>query len=156
MTIGQAAWLAALRAALGIVLVGGGALALFLLGRGDDFVLMSWAYMYVTRVVAWWFVGKRFARLTGQRLAGWIVAGMLLNAAFDVAAVAGLTAGWHYLAAMVVVIATFIAILHHFGTRDAVIARFAGVPLCRVCEYNLTGNLSGTCPECGTPIVALA
>lgn len=23
---------------------------------------------------------------------------------------------------------------------------------CRGCEYNLTGNVSGICPECGTPI----
>jgi len=23
---------------------------------------------------------------------------------------------------------------------------------CRFCDYNLTGNVSGTCPECGTPI----
>jgi len=24
--------------------------------------------------------------------------------------------------------------------------------LCRECRYNLTGNTSGICPECGTPI----
>ncbi len=24
--------------------------------------------------------------------------------------------------------------------------------VCRKCEYNLTGNISGVCPECGTPI----
>lgn len=24
--------------------------------------------------------------------------------------------------------------------------------LCQSCGYNLTGNVSGTCPECGTPI----
>lgn len=23
---------------------------------------------------------------------------------------------------------------------------------CRICDYNLTGNTSGVCPECGTPI----
>jgi hypothetical protein len=25
-------------------------------------------------------------------------------------------------------------------------------PLCRNCNYDLTGNVSGRCPECGTPI----
>ncbi len=25
-------------------------------------------------------------------------------------------------------------------------------PCCEQCDYNLTGNISGTCPECGTPI----
>ncbi len=23
---------------------------------------------------------------------------------------------------------------------------------CRCCNYNLTGNTSGVCPECGTPV----
>jgi len=26
-----------------------------------------------------------------------------------------------------------------------------GIPICIPCGYNLTGNESGTCPECGTP-----
>ncbi len=28
-------------------------------------------------------------------------------------------------------------------------------PLCHKCGYNLTGNVSGVCPECGTPIPAV-
>jgi hypothetical protein len=27
-----------------------------------------------------------------------------------------------------------------------------GVGCCPACSYNLTGNMSGTCPECGTPV----
>ena len=27
-----------------------------------------------------------------------------------------------------------------------------GLPTCLKCGYNLTGNVSGRCPECGTPI----
>ena len=27
-----------------------------------------------------------------------------------------------------------------------------GFPTCVKCSYNLTGNLSGTCPECGKPV----
>ena len=29
-----------------------------------------------------------------------------------------------------------------------------GVPCCIACGYNLTGNVSGVCPECGTKIEA--
>ena len=29
-----------------------------------------------------------------------------------------------------------------------------GMPHCATCDYNLTGNVSGICPECGTPIPA--
>ena len=29
-----------------------------------------------------------------------------------------------------------------------------GMPHCPNCDYNLTGNVSGICPECGTPIPA--
>lgn len=29
-------------------------------------------------------------------------------------------------------------------------------PLCNICGYNLTGNVSGICPECGTTIVGQA
>jgi hypothetical protein len=50
-----------------------------------------------------------------------------------------------------------------FGLVVSWLATFAGYcvwkahrkpaeDVCRVCEYNLAGNVSGRCPECGTPI----
>ena len=33
-------------------------------------------------------------------------------------------------------------------------ARSDGMPHCATCDYNLTGNVSGICPECGTTIPA--
>lgn len=35
---------------------------------------------------------------------------------------------------------------------QAIEARRRREPSCRACGYNLTGNVSGVCPECGTPI----
>lgn len=29
---------------------------------------------------------------------------------------------------------------------------FTGLPVCAQCTYDLTGNTSGVCPECGTPV----
>ncbi len=153
MRRGQAAKLAALRAVLGFVLIGGGAWALANIGiRGESWP--AWVYLYVARVGAWWVVGKYGASLRGRRLVGWIVFGTLLNTAFDVAVVAGLLGGWLWSTGFVLVIAGFIVLLHKLGERASLKAQFTAEPHCRVCEYNLTGNLSGICPECGTIIVA--
>ena len=38
-----------------------------------------------------------------------------------------------------------IVLFHHNRAR-----RIEG--LCRKCDYDLTGNESGVCPECGTPV----
>lgn len=46
----------------------------------------------------------------------------------------------------------------HIGNEKMIIEnqkisrRWRGV--CEKCEYNLTGNISGKCPECGTPVAA--
>jgi len=37
---------------------------------------------------------------------------------------------------------------------DGIRRRRAPPDACRKCGYNLTGNVSGICPECGTPISA--
>lgn len=41
--------------------------------------------------------------------------------------------------------ALFVGYLHRNGLRRS-------VGHCRSCDYNLTGNTSGICPECGTPV----
>ncbi|MCP3902337.1 MAG: hypothetical protein GY715_01770 [Planctomycetes bacterium] len=33
---------------------------------------------------------------------------------------------------------------------------FTGLPACAECSYDLTGNTTGVCPECGTPIAVNA
>jgi len=38
------------------------------------------------------------------------------------------------------------------GVKDADVLRRMSVHLCHKCSYDLTGNTSGRCPECGTPI----
>ena len=38
--------------------------------------------------------------------------------------------------------------------RDRLTRQADGMPHCPKCDYNLTGNVSGICPECGTPIPA--
>ncbi|MCC7293074.1 MAG: hypothetical protein IT449_13520 [Phycisphaerales bacterium] len=42
------------------------------------------------------------------------------------------------------------------GFRRELRERFDDAPHCAACQYNLTGNFSGICPECGTPIASLA
>jgi hypothetical protein len=110
------------------------------------------AGLYVERVLAWWGVGRWGAKLRGRRLLGWTVGGTVLNAAFDVAVVAGLLGGWISAAVVLVFVGLFIWLIEDPGRRQELQDQFFAVPLCRQCEYNLTGNLSGICPECGTPI----
>lgn len=41
------------------------------------------------------------------------------------------------------------------GVRDEVVDRTLDPMLCSGCGYNLTGNVSGICPECGRPVGSL-
>ncbi|UCE61528.1 MAG: hypothetical protein JSU63_07215 [Phycisphaerales bacterium] len=38
------------------------------------------------------------------------------------------------------------------GVKDEDVERIINPMLCSTCGYNLTGNISGVCPECGTEI----
>ncbi len=118
--------------------------------RGNGFLGIG--FLFCARIVCWWLVGAKGAGLVGRRLLGWIISGTLINAAFDVALVLGLFSGW--LAPLITLgcMAVFIYALHAVGRRDSLKLRFSAEPHCRNCTYNLTGNISGICPECGTPI----
>lgn len=109
-------------------------------------------FFFCARILCWWLVGAKGAGLVGRRLLGWIISGMLINAAFDVALVFGLAQGWRTPVITLGCIAIFIYALHAVGRRDSLKLRFLADPHCRHCSYNLTGNISGICPECGTPI----
>jgi hypothetical protein len=151
MSFGKAAKLAALRAGIGVLLVGLGAAALAGIGS-DRLWRLSWIYLYGERLFARWVVGAYGAGLVGRRLLGWTIGGTAVNAAFDLAVLARITEGWLYPLVICAPIGVFIYVLHVVGRRDLLRARFPTYPLCWKCQYNLTGNISGICPECGTPV----
>ena len=155
MSFRRAAMLALARAGLGVVLLAVGAAAVMITGS-DTVLALSWLYLYTGRIAAWFVVGRWGAVLRGRRLVGWIVSGTLINAAFDFAAVAGLFDGWAWPAAVLTALAVFIAVLDRVGRRASLQARFADSQFCSVCRYDLTGNLSGRCPECSASVATAA
>ncbi len=153
MSFRRAAGLALLRAGLGVLFFAAGA-GIVLAVRSDAVWVLSWVYLYAERLTSWFIVGWFGAALRGRRLVGWCISGTLLNAAFDFAVIAGLLGGWLYVVATATGLAAFIALLHKIGRRATLRARFS--PACPRCSYDLTGNLSGQCPECGSPIALAA
>lgn len=155
MLFSQAAKLAAMRAGLGLVLTAIGGVIFVGLTRASEIpalMAISWLYLYGERVFSWWLVGSWGAGLRGRRLAGWIVSGTLMNAAFDAAIVLGLIHGALPMLAITAVIAMCIWMLHVVGRRASLKLRFTRKPVCLCCGYDLTGNLSGRCPECGREV----
>lgn len=150
MTVEQAAKLALLRAGIGAAIVAAGAALLSLMG--ESFLQASWLFLYAERIGVWWWLGAWGAGLQGKRLAAWVTFGTLMNAAFDFSLVLGLLTGFIGPLIVAGVVAGFILFLNATGRRDELLQRFSTDPLCHQCHYNLTGNLSGICPECGTPV----
>lgn len=77
---------------------------------------------------------------------------MIVNVAFDGALILGFAFSLLESSFIVGGIVLFIVVLDARGRRDRLKLRFTDDPRCHVCVYNLTGNLSGICPECGTPM----
>ncbi len=155
MTVRQAVKLTAARAGLGLVLVGGGALVVYF-SQSTLLTQVSWIYLYLARALAWFVVGYYGAVLRGRRLVGWVISGTLINVAFDAVFVTGALGEWFVFLLIMGALAVFIYLLHVVGRRASLQARFTDAPRCAGCEYNLTGNLSGRCPECGLEIADAA
>ena len=162
MRYSQAAKLAVYRALLGL-----GVIAPIALVLSAEAYHLSWVILYAERVASWWIVGFAGASLRGRRLLGWILSGTLLNAAIDLALYLPLTGAgrtlsqyglpddpWMASCLIVLVIIAFIAALHVIGRRESLKRRYMTGRYCAGCGYDLSGNLSGRCPECGKVIGA--
>jgi hypothetical protein len=155
MLFSQAAKLTAMRSGLGLVLTAiGGVLFVGIAQTSETPALLalSWLFLYAERVFSWWLVGSWGAGLRGRRLAGWIISGTLMNAAFDGAIVLGLMHGALPIVAITAGIGMCIWLLHVVGRRASLKMRFTRRPVCLCCGYDLTGNISGRCPECGRAV----
>ena len=150
MTPRQAWRIALIRAGLGVAVIGGTWLMLFLSPVSDrPAAEVIWLVAACERLAVWWALGSFLARLEGRRLLGWTLSGTGIDIATDAALY---FAGDFGLASPVLGIAAilaFIAALYHAGRRASLLNRFTERPLCKACGYDLTGNLSGICPECG-------
>jgi hypothetical protein len=138
---------------LGFVATGAGALVVFTT-HDPSILIAGWVFLYVERLASWWFVGSWGAGLRGRRLLGWVLSGTMINATFDGAVLLGLMHGWQPMALMTAGVGMFIVALHVIGRRDSLKNRFGSTVNCIGCGYDLTGNLSGRCPECGRALLS--
>ncbi len=125
---------------------------------------LTYLAMYVTRVGAWLFVG-RLMRVRGRGLVGFVLSGLWIDLALDLAILAAgvgsqsgddsvlLASGFGLLIA-VIMLGPLLIPLCGSSKSMALLARFPPSCVCRMCGYDLTGNVTGVCPECGTAIKA--
>ena len=90
------------------------------------------------------------AGLRGRRLLGWIVSAVGIDLAFDLALSATYDGSWIESGCAGLFLLSFLAPLYMIGRRPSLKSRFLAAHMCPECAYDLTGNTSGICPECGT------
>lgn len=119
--------------------------------------------------------GRDYRVMMRERFDPWIsrfAAGLAMLITFflfppTVAAIEKLTRGWlepiteklmreHETAMLALILFCWLILAYASGRIGFRIARwkkcYVDTTLCPHCNYNLTGNVSGRCPECGTPI----
>ena len=156
MSTRQAVWLTVTRTLVGAALVAGAALIGGVLFQSSSIdpelrAAVLWAALAAERMGLWLCLGL-YAGIRGRRLAGWTMSGVGIDLAYDVAAGVSLADQWLIHGAILAAVLLFIAALHKVGRRASLRARFATSRRCARCAYDLTGNVSGICPECGSPI----
>lgn len=152
LNLGRVLGIAALRAVIGVGLLAAawGVLQTGLLGRADEPV--AWGLLLAERAVVWLAIGFLGVHLRGRRLLGWTLSGLGIDAAFDVTVAASVIGGPVVAIGLVLALVAFLVPLFLIGRRPSLKARFFAANICRGCGYDLTGNASGICPECGTAI----
>ena len=153
MTHGRAAKLAGFRAVIGWIPTLGAAFILTTGSASEASVVLAFLFLIFARLRIWWNLGQRRGDfLIGDALVGWTAAGTALNLAIDASIIAALANAWWWFAGIAGVAAMFLLLLHSSGHRTALRLQYSNVPYCHMCQYNLTGNVSDICSECGTPV----
>src|SRR5688572_1471586 len=156
MSFGLAIRLTVTRTLVGAALLGGVALAVSLLYRSSALEpgyreAALWGVLGLERLGLWLCLGA-YAGLRGRRIIGWTISGVCIDLAYDVAVGVTLADQWLMHSAILVAVFVFIAALHKIGRRQSLRARFDATARCARCAYDLRGNMSGVCPECGTRV----
>jgi hypothetical protein len=122
--------------------------------RLDDWIALTWGLLIAERCAMWFALGVWGAGLRGRRLLGWTISGVGIDVAYDGAIAAGALFGLGAHLVVTIFAVIFIHALHVVGRRDSLKQRFSNFN-CRQCGYDLCGNLSGICPECGGPVAKM-
>lgn len=110
--------------------------------------MVVWLVVLCLRATAWFIVGAVINGLDRRSLWMLVACGVGVDIAVDIALVLGVIAGvWLYVLLFVVVLAIFSASLLPRSTSAE--GNDGGPRRCGSCGYDLRGNRSGRCPECG-------
>ena len=157
MSFKRAVGLAVTRTLVGAALLGSVAAVASLVWRASTGPhtfqpVILWGTLGAERLGLWFCLGK-YAGLGSRRLVGWTLSGVCIDLAYDVAVGVALADQWPIHVGILAGVAVFIYALHRIGRRRSLVARFDATPRCARCAYDLTANVSGVCPECGTAVV---